>query len=301
MKIMPKSVGHEGGLFCYLITPFKENGDVNLSALERLVDGVIESGTDGVTCVASTTEGPYLTENERFEIVEKTCEVAVGRVHVDVGIGALSTRQSLHYAEHAEKHGAATFIVEMQTYLPGFEFADAHRHYSEIAKNVGVPLRLYNIPHTTRVDLLPPQIAAMSDIEGIDAVKDATGNSDRVREIKHLCGDRFAIFTGRHHNALESYRHGAIGWEGAFLPIFGDDMVALHKALYRRDFEEGERLYEKLEPLFTLFKYYGVPQCIKKMSSWTDNYLGRPRSPIKELNEQQSNNLKRVLTELGYI
>lgn len=298
---MYESVGYQGGLFCYLITPFKKNGDVNLSALERLIEGVIQSGADGVTCVASTTEGVYLTEKERFEVVEKTCETVAGRVFIDVGIGALSTRQSLNFADHAQKHGASTMIVEMQTYLPGYKFEDAHRYYSEISRNVALPIRLYNIPHATRVDLLPDQIAAMSDIEGIDAVKDATGDPQRVKEIKELCGDRFAIFTGRHHAALESYRYGAIGWEGAFLPVFGDDMISLHRALLNNDFTDGERIFRKMTPLFNLFNQYGVSQCIRKISSWTDLDLGIPRSPIRDINEQQSEELKHVVKTLGYI
>lgn len=298
---MSKSIGHHGGLYCYIATPFKENGDVNLGAMERLIDGVIDAGTDGVTCMASTTEGPYLTEQERFEVVKTTCDVVAGRVPINVGIGAVSTRQALHYAEQAQKAGASTFMVEMQTYLPGYKFQDAHGHYAEIAKNVSLPLRLYNIPHTTRVDMLPDEISAMADIEGIDSIKDATGDPERVREIKQICGDRFALYSGRHHVALESYQYGAIGWEAAFLPMFADDMVALHKALYNRDFETGSQIYFKLEPLFTVFKYYGVPQCIKKLSSWTDNDLGNPRAPLQPLNQQQSNHLKRVATELGLL
>ena len=166
---------------------------------------------------------------------------------------------------------------------------------------MSLPIRLYNIPHATRVDLLPEQIAAMSDIEGIDSVKDATGNSDRVKEIKALCGDRFAIFAGRHHTALESYKYGAIGWEGAFLPIFGEDMVNLHKALLKNDLNRGERIFRKMTPLFKLFEQYGVPQCIKKISSWTNLNLGKPRSPIRELNDKQSEDLRNVVKALGYI
>ena len=139
------------------------------------------------------------------------------------------------------------------------------------------------------------------DIDRIDAVKDATGGPERVKKIKELCGDRFAIFTGRHHSALESYKYGAIGWEGAFLPVFGHDMVSLHKALSTNDFTNGERIFRKMTPLFNLFNQYGVSQCIKKISSWTDIDLGKPRSPIRDLNDLQSEKLKHVVKTLGYI
>jgi len=295
------TIGFKGGLYCYLITPFKENGDLDLQTLESLIERVIENGADGVTCVASTTEGVYLTEAERFSVVEKTCEIARGRVFVDVGIGALSTRQSLSYAEHAQKHGASTVILEMQTYLPGIRFSDIHQHYRAIAASISIPVRLYNIPHTTGVDMLPTQIAEMADISGIDSVKDATGKAERVKQIKDICGDRFAIFAGRHHNAYDSYLHGAIGWEGAFHPVFGEDMVTLHRALKNRDFKTGNAIYKKMDPLFTFFRFYGVPQAIKAISSWTDLKLGNPRPPLRPLSKKEFHTLQLIVRSLGYI
>lgn len=291
----------KGAFTATLLRHLKKNGDLDLQALELLVERVIENGADGVTCVASTTEGVYLTEAERFSVVEKTCEIARGRVFVDVGIGALSTRQSLLFAEHAQKHGASTVILEMQTYLPGIKFSDIHRHYSAIAANISIPVRLYNIPHTTGVDMVPTQIAEMADISGIDSVKDATGKAERVKEIKDICGDRFAIFAGRHHNAYESYLHGAIGWEGAFHPVFGADMVSLHKALKNRDFKTGDDIYKKMEPLFTFFRFYGVPQAIKAISNWTDLKLGNPRPPLRALSKKEAHILQLIVRSLGYV
>jgi len=295
-----ESVGKKGGLFCYLITPFDHDGKVNHDALERYVDAIVESGADGLTCVASTTEGPYLTEKERFSVVKTVCDTNNGRVPVNVGIGGFSTAQSLLYAENAHKNGASTMMLEMQTYLPNrVTFSAAHQHYAEIARASDIPIRLYNIPSTTRFDFTPPQIADMADIEGIDSVKDATGIGSRVQEIKSLCGDRFSLFCGLHYVAMESYQYGAIGWEGAFHPLFAKEITALHKLLRKGDYVEGKQLYLRLEPLFTFFKFYGVPECIKAMSAWTDINLGEPRRPLPGLSQAQRDGLKDVMTNLG--
>lgn len=293
------SIGHQGGLYCYLITPFDDNGDVDYTALERLTDEVINCGADGVTCVASTTEGPYLTEAERFGVIETVCAAAKDRVPVDVGIGAVSTRLSQHYAEQAQRAGASTMIVELPTYMPEISFRNIKKHFSNVADVSDVPLRLYNIPRTTRIDLVPQQIADLAEIEQIDSVKDASGDARRIQEIKALTGDRFGIYTGLHFMALESYRYGAIGWEGAYHPLFGEMMVALHKTLRSGDFEKGQVQFERLEPLFLFFLTYGVPQCIKAMSEWTDLKLGSPRAPLSELNTHQTKQLRGLLTALG--
>lgn len=294
-----ETIGKAGGLYCYMITPFNENGTINREAMERYVDEVIAIGVDGVTCVASTTEGPYLTESERFDIVKTVCDAASNRVPVNVGIGAHSTRQSLHYAEQAQLAGASTLMLEMQTYMPEIRFSAIKQHFADVANASSVPIRLYNIPRTTRIDLQPEQIAEMVDIDGIDSIKDASGIATRVRDIKSLTGDRFSFYCGLHYVAMESYQDGAIGWEGALHPLFGKEMVELHQLLRARNFEAGFAVYKRLEPLFVFFRTYGVPQCIKAMSEWSDVKLGSPRKPLSRLTEIQSAQLKTLLQHLG--
>lgn len=295
-----ETVGSKGGLYCYLITPFDDKGKVNHSVLESYVDQVIESGVDGLTCIASTTEGVYLTESERFAVVETVCKTGDNRVPVNVAIGDLSTRQVLHWANHAQRAGAATVMLEMQTYLPGIQFADIFKHYEQVAAAIDVPIRLYNIPRTTRYDMTPVQIAEMASITGIDSVKDATGDPHRVRDIKALTGDRFALYTGLHHVARESYQYGAIGWEAAIHPLFAKDMVNLHKLLRTSD-PGASALYKKMEPLFVFFRYYGVSTCIKAMSAWSHLDLGHPRAPLSILTPLQTSQLKALMNQLEYI
>ncbi len=297
--MISETVGRKGGLYCYLITPFDEKGDVDHSVLERYVDAVIESGADGVTCIASTTQGVYLTEKERFAVVETVCKSANSRVPVNVGIGGFSTRQALHYSEHAQKSGASTMMLEMQTYIPKVSFKAAHQHYVDVAKESNIPIRLYNIPSTTRFDMTPEQIAEMADIDKIDSIKDATAIATRVRDIKNLCGDRFSLYNGLHWVALDSYKYGAIGWEGGFHPLIAKDMVELHRTLRAQDFVKGEKLYKRLEPLFTFLQYYGVPQSMKAMSQWSDINLGKVREPLSGLTAMQTAELKNILTNLG--
>lgn len=295
-----KTVGHHGGLYCYLITPFDSAGDVDHAMLERYTDEIITGGADGVTCVASTTEGVYLTQEERFAVVNTVCQTTAGRVPVNVAVADVSTRQTLLWADQAQKAGAATMMLEMQTYLPDIRFADVMHHYETVANKVNVPIRLYNIPRTTRYDMTPTMIAEMAAIDGIDSVKDATGDPHRVRDIKALTGDRFALYTGLHFVARESYRYGAIGWEAAFHPLITQDMVMLHRLLRAHD-PAGDVLYKKMEPLFIFFRQYGVPQCIRAMSAWSDLDLGSARAPLPNLSNLQFSQLKSLMTELEYI
>ena len=295
-----ETVGQKGGLYCYLITPFNAAGDVDFAVLERYTDEIITGGADGVTCVASTTEGVYLSEAERFAVVKTVCDAAAGRAPVNVAVGDFSTRQVMHWADHAQKAGAATLMLEMQTYLPDIHFDDVVRHYQQVAESVDVPIRLYNIPRTTRYDMTPKMIAELAVVDGIDSVKDATGDPRRVRDIRALTGDRYALYTGLHFVARESYRYGAIGWEAAYHPLFNEDMVTLHHQLRAGD-PAAAALYKKMEPLFVFFRTYGVPQCIRAMSVWSDLNLGQARAPLPILSDLQSSQLKSLMADLKYI
>jgi dihydrodipicolinate synthase/N-acetylneuraminate lyase len=294
-----QTLGKKGGWYCYLITPFDDDGDVDHGVLERYVDAIIECGADGVTCIATTTEGPYLTETERFTAVEAVCNAANSRVPVNVGVGALATRQVLHFAEHAQKFGAATLMLEMQTLLPEIDFKAVHRHYKEIAESCSVPIRLYNIPRVTHFDLHPELIAEMSDIDGIDSIKDATGTAERIRDIRTLTGDRFAFFSGLHFVMLDSYKFGAIGSEVAAHPLIAKKIAELHRLLKTNEIEAGTKLFGELEPLFTFFRNHGVTQSIKTISTWSDINLGKPRRPLSELSKTQVSELKTIVKKLG--
>ena len=187
-----ETVGRKGGLYCYVMTPYGEDGEVDHGALEAYVDATIAGGVDGLTCIASTCEGVYLTEAERFAVAETVCRVADGRVPVNVGVGGFSTKQAIRYAEQAQKAGAASLMTDMQTYF-AISFEAAHAHYAELAKSASVPIRIYNITDPTRFDFTPDRLVRMADIGAIDSMKESSGIATRVRDIRALCGDRFAV------------------------------------------------------------------------------------------------------------
>jgi 4-hydroxy-tetrahydrodipicolinate synthase len=294
------TIGKKGGLYCYVMTPYDDQGAVDLDVLERYVDAVIEGGVDGLTCIASTCEGVYLTEQERSDVAEVVCRVAKDRVPVNVGIGGASTRQVIRYAEQAQKCGAASLMTDMQTYF-SISFEAAKQHYTDLAKSASVPIRIYNITQPTGFDFTPDRLLEMGEIKAIDSVKESSGIATRVRDIRSLCGDRFAVFCGFHFVSLEVFKYGADGWECGMHPLIVKDCVDLYGALIARDFETGTQLYERLAPLFLFFKYFGVPQALKAMSAWSDIKLGRPRPPLPALTPDQTARLKQIMEDLGHI
>lgn len=290
-----------GGLYAYFMTPYNRKGDVDAGLLMEYVTAIIKSGVDGVTCVASTCEGPYLSERERHLVAATVGKAAHGRVRINVGVGAVSTRQAIEYAKQARDAGADSLMVDMQQYF-SITFEDAVRHYEAIAAAVPVPIRLYNITGPTHFDFTPDRLARMTGLRAIASMKESSGDVTRVRDIKALCGDRFTLYCGFHFQALDAFRFGALGWEAGLHPLIATPCVELYRAL-RADptSKKAEALYRRLAPLFHFFRQSGVPQSIKAMSQWTSLKLGRPRAPLADLSPQAKERLKQLLKDLDVL
>lgn len=278
----------EAGFYSYLATPYDSRSEVDLGALSAYTEQVVRAGVDGVTCVASTCDGPYLTETERRRVVETVCKVAAGRVGVNVGVAAMSTRQTIEFARHARDHGATNLMIEMQQYLP-ISFDAMKRHYADIAAEVELPIRLYNLPSATHVDLQPPMVHALCDaVPSIASVKDASGDTRRLTDIRRLCGNDITLFCGLHFNLLEGMRAGAQGWEVMLHPVFSKAVIDLYRAIKSEPFSVASRTqFMHWSPLFLFFRQYGVPQSVRAISQRTDLPLGPPRRPQGELSDAQ--------------
>jgi 4-hydroxy-tetrahydrodipicolinate synthase len=286
------------GLYCYVVTPYDERGNVDVGTLEKYVNAMLESGVDGITCIASTCEGPYLTDEERRVVAATVGKVVQGKVWLNIGVGAVSTRQAIEFAKQAQEAGATSLMVDMPQYFE-IGFDDACRHYETIARAVPIPIRLYNIVAPTRFDFTPQRIAQIAGIAAIRSVKEASGDVNRIRQIRSLCGDRFALFCGFHYQCLEAFRLGAVGWEAMLHPLIAKPCVDLYRALEKDPWgKEAELLYGRLQPLFDFFRFNGVPQSIKAISSFSDLGLGMPRPPLAELGAHSAERLKAILREL---
>jgi 4-hydroxy-tetrahydrodipicolinate synthase len=290
-----------GGIYCYVVTPYNSKGNVDAGVLTEYVSAILHAGVTGITCIASTCEGPYLTEQERHLVANTVGKVVGERAKLNIGVGALSTRHVIEYAKRAKDAGATSLMLEMQQYFP-ITFEAAYQHYEAVADAVQLPIRLYNITLPTHFDFTPERIAIMAAIPAIHSVKEASGDVTRIRDIKSLCGNRYNLHCGFHFQAIDGFRFGAVGWEIMMHPLIAGHCVDLYNMLRADPWSpKAQKLYQKLEPLFYFFKQSGVPQSIKAMSEWTNLKLGKPRAPLTELSDLAKRRLRQILEQLGVL
>jgi len=198
------------GSMVALVTPMNEDGSLDLPALRRLVDFHIENGTDVIVPVGTTGESPTLDMDEHCEVIRVTVEQAKGRVPVIAGTGANSTTEAIDLTRCAQKAGAdACLLVTPYYNKPTQE--GLYLHHKAIAEAVPLPQILYNVPGRTACDMLPETVERLAAIPNIVGIKEATGNLDRVRDIRRRCGENFDVYSGDDATALDAILLGAKG------------------------------------------------------------------------------------------
>lgn len=306
MDLSPKSSGRRAetglkGLFCYLATPFDSAGNLDIGQLREYVSEMLAFELDGVTCLASTCEGPYLTDPEWRKVLEIVGSLAGGVSKLNVGVGAYSTKQTIENAKRSRDAGATSLMVEIPQYYP-LHFEEIYRHYATIADEVDVPIRLYNLTVATGFDFTPKLLQRMSAIADIVSVKEASGDVLRIGEIRELCSDRYQLFCGFHFQALDGMRLGADGWEVMMHPLIAKELTTLYAQLQADPWSASSEVqFNRLKPLFEFFKRHGVPQSIKAMSDWTSMPLGDPRRPQRSLDETERSQLHTILLSCGIL
>jgi len=183
------------GSIVALVTPMDSNGAIDKESLKQLVEFHIEQGTDSIVAMGTTGESATLDEVEHCDVIKCIVEYVAGRIPVIAGTGANSTTEAISLTKAAKNAGAdACLLVTPYYNKPTQE--GLYLHYKAVAEAVDIPQILYNVPGRTACDMLPETIARLSSIKNIVGVKEATGELDRVKTIRDLCGDSFAIYTG---------------------------------------------------------------------------------------------------------
>src|SRR5512134_2426437 len=178
-----------------LVTPMSEDGSIDFTAWETLLDFHLAAGTDGVVVGGTTGESPSLERSELEELIRRAKARVGGRIPVIAGSGTNGTAKSIALSQAAEAAGADALLVVTPYYNKPTQ-EGLFRHFSAIADAVGVPVSLYNVPGRTACDLLPETIARLSRHPRIVGVKEATGDLARARPILEGSEPGFLLLSG---------------------------------------------------------------------------------------------------------
>ncbi|MBE8576921.1 4-hydroxy-tetrahydrodipicolinate synthase [Vibrio sp. OPT18] len=285
------------GSIVALVTPFNTDGEVDFDSLKKLVEHHIAAGSDGLVAVGTTGESSTLTIEEHVKVVNKIVEFADGRIPVIAGTGANATHESVLFSRLLNGSGIAGCLSVTPYYNKPTQ-EGLYQHYKAIAEVSDVPQILYNVPGRTAVDLLPETVARLAEIENIVALKDATGDLDRIAIHRELCGEDFILLSGDDLTGLEFVKRGGDGVISVTNNVAAADMATMFKLAKEGKFDEAEAINERLMPLhknlFVESNPIPVKWAVHKMGLIAEGGL---RLPLTELSEPAQPVVAQAMTE----
>jgi len=275
-----------GAILTAVVTPFDDRLRVDEDAFVRLLNHLLEHGSDGVVAGATTGEAPTLTDEEQLRVIELAVQEIGDRATVVAGTGSNETRHAVHLTERATELGAdATLSV-----TPYYNKPNRHgivRHFEEVARATDRPILLYNLPQRTGVDMPNDLLAELAQSEHVDGVKQA--NPDNLAPV-----DGLEIYAGNDDMLCDVLELGGAGGVLVGSHIVGDDM--------RRMVEEPERRREIDAELSDIYEALSVttnPIPVKAALNLLGHEVGGLRLPLVEATDDEVAAIRAALERHG--
>jgi 4-hydroxy-tetrahydrodipicolinate synthase len=287
------------GSIVAIVTPFKK-GRVDEKSLGNLIDWHIKQGTNAIVPCGTTGESATLDYKEHNRVIRFTVEAVNKRVPVIAGTGANSTDETIMITKGAQKSGADGALLVAPYYNKPTQ-EGIYRHYKAIAKAVGIPIVLYNVPGRTAVNILPSTVARLAEIRNIVAIKEATGDMRQVSETIRLCGDRLTVLSGDDFTTfplLALGGKGVISVSANVAPKLVSDMCA---AWEEGMVEKARDMHYRLEPLNAAMFYETNPIPVKTALAMMKKIKEEFRLPLCEMAPANKEKLKKALKTLKLI
>lgn len=281
------------GSIVAIVTPFKK-GKFDEKAYGDLIEWHIAQGTNGIVPCGTTGESATLDYKEHYRVIEFAVKAVNRRVPVIAGTGANSTAETIEITKHAKKTGAdAALLVAPYYNKPTQE--GLYRHYKTIAKEVNIPIVLYNVPGRTAVNILPPTVARLSEIRNIVAIKEATGDMKQVSEVIRLCGDNITVISGDDFTTLPLIALGGKGVISVSANVAPKEVSKMCSLMLRGAYDEALKLHYKLEPLNAAMFIETNPIPVKTALAMMGKIKEEFRLPLCEMASANKDKLKKIL------
>lgn len=278
-----------------LVTPMKNNGEVDEKTFSNLVEWHVSQGTQAIVVSGSTGESSTLTAQEQNHVLKRALVVANKRIPIIAGTGTNATRSTIERTEVAKSIGCDACLIVTPYYNRPTQVG-LLAHYQAVDKAVNIPIILYNVPTRTACDLLPDTVAELSYCKNIIGIKEATGNLMRLEALKNQCASDFQYYSGDDPSAFEFLSrggHGVISITSNVAPRLMQDMC---QAILNKDFGMAQRFEHKLESLHRMMVVEPNPIPVK----WALHYMGKIgetlRLPLTKLSEKYHQDVIQALT-----
>ena len=284
-----------------LITPMNDDGSVNYEKLRELLEFHVANKTDAIIICGTTGEASTLSDEEHLECIRFACEVINKRIPVIAGTGSNCTQSAIELSKEAEKSGVDGLLLVTPYYNKATQNG-LKAHYKAIAKEVNVPIILYNVPSRTGTRLAPQTVVDLChEVPNIVGVKDATGDISEVAELMSLAKGTVDVYSGNDDQivpVLSLGGKGVISVLSNILPKETHDMVASYlDGDVVKSCEMQLKYFDLVKALFCEVN----PIPVKKALNLMGMEVGSLRLPLTEMEDENAKRLEEEMRKAGVI
>ena len=284
-----------------LITPMNDDGSVNYEKLRELLEFHVANKTDAIIICGTTGEASTLSDEEHLECIRFACEVINKRIPVITGTGSNCTQSAIELSKEAEKSGVDGLLLVTPYYNKATQNG-LKAHYKAIAKEVNVPIILYNVPSRTGTRLAPQTVVDLChEVPNIVGVKDATGDISEVAELMSLAKGTVDVYSGNDDQivpVLSLGGKGVISVLSNILPKETHDMVASYlDGDVVKSCEMQLKYFDLVKALFCEVN----PIPVKKALNLMGMEVGSLRLPLTEMEDANAKRLEEEMRKAGVI
>lgn len=282
-----------------IVTPMKENGEVNFEKLGEILEEQIAGQTDAIIICGTTGESSTLTHEEHLDAIKYTIDKVNKRIPVIAGTGSNCTQTAIYLSQEAEKYGADGLLLVTPYYNKATQ-KGLIEHYTAIANSVKLPIILYNVASRTGCNIEPKTAAYLAEhVENIVAIKEASGNISQVAEIAALTQGKMDIYSGNDDQIvpiLSLGGKGVISVLSNVAPQYTHDIVA---KFMEGKVEECRDMQLKALPLIHALFCEVNPIPVKTALNLMGKEVGPLRMPMTEMEEAHQEVLKKAMKDFG--
>lgn len=286
------------GLGIALITPFTQDGEVDYTALKRLVRYQLDNGADFFCILATTGEAPCLSREEKDKITQIVKEITNGKVPILKYCGGNNTREvvsEIKDTDWADIDG----ILSICPYYNKPSQEGIYQHFKAISQVSSLPIVLYNVPGRTGVNMKPETIVRLArDCDNIVAVKEASGSLEQVDEIIKNMPDGFDIISGDDALTFSMVASGAVGVISVIGNALPKEFSRMIRLEFKGEYESARIIHHRFTELYKLLFVDGNPAGVKALLNdmgYIDNVLRLPLVPTTIATKEK---MARILKEL---
>jgi 4-hydroxy-tetrahydrodipicolinate synthase len=288
------------GTYTAIVTPFK-NGELDVSALERLIKMQIKGGVDGIVPVGTTGESPTVDYEEHIQVIKLSVKFAAGKIKVLAGTGGNSTSEAIYLTKEAEKVGADGSL-QVAPYYNKPTQEGLFQHFHAVARATKLPIMLYSIPSRCGVEIAVETVNRLAhDSVNIVGIKEAGGSCDRVSQLRAVLGEKFVIMSGDDSLTLPFMSVGAQGVISVASNVIPREVSHMVKAFAQGKSAAAIKLHSKYYPVFKDLFIETNPIPVKAALAMMGIIEEEYRLPMVRMSSSNHEKLKKTLKLAGVL